>query len=383
MNRSDYADSKSVQPGAAPGLSVTKLFEKVSGMSENLDKILEKSIEKQPLSDEDLLCLLHSEDEDSLQKIFSAAREVRCREFGDGIFLYGFVYFSTYCRNDCNFCYYRSSNQLPERYRKSREEIIRTAVDLKESGVHLIDLTMGEDDYYLKDGERLVELVSELKAACGIPVMVSPGVVPPALIRRLAEAGADWYALYQETHNRDRFKGLRLHQDYDTRMQAKQAAASCGMLIEEGLLSGIGESAEDVIHSLHIMKEMGVSQGRSMTFVPQQGTPMEGRQQSGFLNELKMIAVLRLYLPDILIPASLDVDGIRGLEERLMSGANVVTSIIPPAKGFAGVANAYQDIDEGFRTVPGVAKILDECGLRRASLEEYAEWIEKRKKRGF
>ena len=76
---------------------------------------------------------------------------MRCREFGDGIFLYGFVYFSTYCRNDCNFCYYRSSNQLPERYRKSREEIIRTAVDLKESGVHLIDLTMGEDDYYLKD----------------------------------------------------------------------------------------------------------------------------------------------------------------------------------------------------------------------------------------
>ena len=192
MNRSDYADSKSVQPGAAPGLSVTKLFEKVSGMSENLDKILEKSIEKQALSDEDLLCLLHSEDEDCLQKIFSAGREVRCREFGDGIFLYGFVYFSTYCRNDCNFCYYRSSNQLPERYRKSREEIIRTAVDLKESGVHLIDLTMGEDDYYLKDGERLAELVSELKAACGIPVMVSPGVVPPALIRRLAEAGADW-----------------------------------------------------------------------------------------------------------------------------------------------------------------------------------------------
>ena len=60
MNRSDYADSKSVQPGAAPGLSVTKFFEKVSGMSENLDKILEKSIEKQALSDEDLLCLLHS-----------------------------------------------------------------------------------------------------------------------------------------------------------------------------------------------------------------------------------------------------------------------------------------------------------------------------------
>ena len=348
-------------------------------MSDNLSRILEKSMNNQALSDQDLACLLLCNEESDRQKIFAAAREVRRRIFGDKVFLYGFVYFSTFCHNDCNFCYYRSSNSEPHRYRKTNQEIIATAKDLKDSGVHLIDLTMGEDDYYLKNGEKLVELVKELKQECQIPVMVSPGVVSENVIRQLADVGADWYALYQETHNRNTFAKLRLNQDYDVRMNAKKEASSCGMLIEEGLLSGLGESTEDIIHSLHVMKELKVSQGRSMTFIPQQGTPMESKKQSDFLTELKIIAVMRLYLQDILIPASLDVDGIHGLRERLMAGANVVTSIIPPQKGFAGVANAYQDIDEGYRTVPGIQDVLKECGLCQASRTEYEEWIEKRK----
>lgn len=49
---------------------------------------------------------------------------------------------------------------------------------------------------------------------------------------------------------------------------------------------------------------------------------------------------MRLLFPDKLIPASLDVDGISGLELRLMAGANVVTSIIPPNEGLAGVAQS-------------------------------------------
>ncbi len=346
----------------------------------SLDKILEKSMSRLDLSDEDLACLLLCEKEDEWQRIFAAARQVRSREFGDKVFLYGFVYFSTYCRNDCSFCYYRRSNSMPGRYRKEFSEIIRTAIELKSSGVHLVDLTMGEDAYYLENGRHLVRLVKELKAACDIPLMISPGVVQPELLRELAQAGADWYALYQETHDPKVFAKLRLHQDYQVRMEAKKTAQSCGMLLEEGLLSGLGESVEDQIRSLHIMKEMRVSQGRSMTFIPQQGTPMAQKGPSDFSTELRLIAVMRLYLPEILIPASLDVDGIRGLKERLLAGANVVTSIIPPARGLAGVAHACQDIDEGFRTVPGIQNILTECKLRQATLAEYREWIEKRKK---
>ena len=91
-----------------------------------------------------------------------------------------------------------------------------------------------------------------------------------------------------------------------------------------------------------------------MTFVPQAGTPLEDVRPAGDADELLTIAALRLAMPDRFIPASLDVDGIAGLERRLQAGANVVTSIVPPTVGLAGVSQAELDIDEGYRTVHGV-----------------------------
>ena len=75
---------------------------------------------------------------------------------------------------------------------------------------------------------------------------------------------------------------------------------------------------------------------------------------------------MRLAMPDRFIPASLDVDGIAGLERRLQAGANVVTSIVPPTVGLAGVSQAELDIDEGYRTVHRVLPHLERLGLRPA-----------------
>ena len=47
--------------------------------------------------------------------------------------------------------YYRKSNSHCQRYRKSPHEIAAVAAALAESGVHLIDLTMGEDPQYLSN----------------------------------------------------------------------------------------------------------------------------------------------------------------------------------------------------------------------------------------
>jgi methylornithine synthase len=156
------------------------------------------------------------------------------------------------------------------------------------------------------------------------------------------------------------------------------------MLIEEGIMTGVGNSITDTAVSLAAMSAMDASQVRVMTFIPQDGTPMaaspEGPVSAGFDDELLIIAILRLLFPDRLIPASLDVDGIKGLEARLNAGANVITSIIPPKEGYAGVAHAYDDIDEGFRTVEGVRTILERCGLEKAAAGEYKTWVEQRKK---
>ncbi|MGB9792366.1 MAG: methylornithine synthase PylB, partial [Thermacetogeniaceae bacterium] len=339
-----------------------------------LRKILKKAEQEQSLTKEELLFLLTLEREEEAELLFRTARELRERYFQNEVFLYGFIYFSTWCRNDCAFCYYRRSNRIPHRYRKSDEEILEAAERLAESGVHLIDLTSGEDeDNYSRPGafERIASLAREIKKRLNVAVMLSPGVVPKSALQLFAASGADWYACYQETHNPQLYERLRLHQGFEERLQAKLFARSCGMLVEEGILKGVGETYADVVDSFGFMRSLGAQQVRVMSFIPQKGTPMEHSATPDRLEELKVIAVMRILFPDRLIPASLDVDGIDGLEARLRAGANVITSLIPPKLGLAGVAQSARDIEEGYRTVQGVIPVLEKLGMAPAAKDRY------------
>jgi methylornithine synthase len=255
-----------------------------------------------------------------------------------------------------------------------------TAARLVESGVALIDLTMGEDPEYGQDDFGLpISLVREVKARTGAPIMISPGVVPLRTVRGLAEAGADFFALYQETHNRELFAKLRIDQDYDERMVCKLEAKAAGMHVEEGVLTGVGETPEDLYDSLMAMGSIGADQMRAMSFVPQPGSPMEGRTKGDRNTELVFIALLRILYPHALIPATLDVDGMAGLAPRIRAGANVVTSIVPPHAGYQGVAQSELDIDTGARTVSEATAMLQELGLRTATMDEYSAYLVERK----
>jgi methylornithine synthase len=89
---------------------------------------------------------------------------------------------------------------------------------------------------------------------------------------------------------------------------------------------------------------------------------------------------MRLVFPGLLIPASLDVDGLAGLRRRLDAGANVVTSLVPPGLGLAGVAQSALDIEDGRRTVEGIAPTLHAAGLQTATAAQYRRWITARRR---
>jgi len=348
-----------------------------------LETILNRAKDGLFLSKTEIIFLLNLKAPGDISVLFETARSLRRRFFGDKIFLYGFVYISTYCRNNCRFCFYRNSNSDSLRYRKSASEIIDAACQLAESGVHLIDLTMGEDPHFFHRGRKgfdeLVELVAAVKSKTGLPVMISPGVVPDHVLEKLGLAGADWYACYQETHSRALFKRLRTGQSYGERMNKKYLAHGFGILTEEGLLCGIGESDADVAESFAAIRDLDVDQTRVMNFVPQHGTPMESALPPDPMREFMIMAVMRLLFPDRCIPASLDVDGLDGLKQRLDAGANVVTSLVPPGKGLAGVAQNSLDIEDARRTMDGVLPVLKENGLRPALQDEYTGWIRQRR----
>lgn len=350
----------------------------------SFDELLHETGEGHPPDRAGLMRLLNPQQGPEQTALFAAARAVRRRHFGDGVFLYGFVYTSTHCRNECAFCYYRRSNIRLPRYRKSRPEAVAAACRLAEAGVHLIDLTMGEDPALYRNGEAgfdaLAGLIFEVRCMTGLPVMVSPGAPSAAVLDQLAVAGADWYACYQETHNPALFSSLRPGQDFSQRMARKRQARRLGLLIEEGVLCGVGESDADLAESIIRMREMEVDQARAMTFVPQADTPLAGRPAGSDLRELTVMAVMRLALPDRLIPASLDVRGLDGLRDRLRAGANVVTSIVPPGSGLAGVANSELDIETSRRSCESVRRVLGAENLQAASLAEYRKWIGTRRR---
>ncbi|MEN3024955.1 MAG: methylornithine synthase PylB [Candidatus Methanosuratincola petrocarbonis] len=348
---------------------------------EKIEEILGSALDGKVPSKEEIMYLSRQCRSDVNFSIFQVARRICERNFGNKIFLYGFIYFSTYCRNLCTFCYYRSVNEDSPRYRKKLEEIIEAVDRLNRSGIHLVDLTMGEDPQ-IHEAEHyrpILDICSEVKRTYDLPLMISPGVVPNEIISKLSEIGVDWYALYQETHNRKLFAQLRPGQSYDARATAKVRAREKGILVEDGILLGVGESEEDVVNSILEMKKLGAHQVRAMGLEPQKGTPFEKAHPPPILDEMRAIAMMRLVHQDRLIPASYDVDGLKGLELRIMAGANVITSIIPPDMGFHGVAQPSLDIDSMRRTVEGIKPYLNRLGLEPDSRHSYRKWVEKEK----
>ncbi len=351
---------------------------------QRLEQLLSAARSGNRLEDDAIRFLLELDDPSLIRRLFLAARTVRHDHFGEKVFLYGFVYFSTFCRNDCSFCRYRRLNAQAPRDRRSPAEILAASEKLAEAGVHLIDLTMGEDPQLTGEGAGdsgfLPESLRAVKSVTGLPVMISPGVACADRLSQLRDAGADWYACYQETHTRSLFARLRHGQSFDARWEAKLNAKACGMLIEEGILSGVGETIDDVVASMAMMRALDADQLRVMTFVPQPGTPMESVPSPGSLRELLVIAVLRLAFPDRLIPASLDVEGVGGLRARLDAGANVITSFIAPDAGLTGVASSGRDVETSMRMPAAVSSVLAACGLAPAGRDEYHAWMQGRRR---
>lgn len=348
----------------------------------NLTGVLDRFQKGHPAEKREIKMLLGLSDPYDIRLLFEAAQNVRARYFDNKIFLYGFLYFSTYCRNGCRFCQYRISNKKLARYRKTQKEILIAAREMADAGVHLIDLTMGEDPELYSSGDfgfkQLVDMVKTVQNETKLSVMISPGILPDRVLVELAESQVTWYACYQETHNQTLYTYLRQGQDFKKRLAKKKRAKRLGMFIEEGILTGVRETLDDLADSIIWMRDFGIDQARVMTFVPQVGTPMAKIMPQDNLKEQIIIAVMRLILPDVLIPASLDVGGLDGLKARLDAGANVVTSIVPPQKGLAGVANHSLDIEESRRTPDHILPILETCGLVPASLENYQAWIKDR-----
>ena len=235
----------------------------------------------------------------------------------------------------------------------------------------MVDLTMGEDPYYYEDPDRFVELVQIVKEELGLPIMISPGLMDNTTLIKAREKGANFLALYQETYDTELYRKLRVGQSFYGRVNSRLFAKKQGYCVEDGILTGIGNDIESTILSLRGMSTNNPDMVRVMTFLPQEGTPLEDFRDQSCLSELKIISVLRLMFPKRLIPASLDLEGIDGMVHRLNAGANIVTSILPPDSQLEGVANYDRDLTERDRDIKSVIRRLETMGMEPARQADF------------
>ena len=71
-----------------------------------IEQILEKAKECKGLSHKEAAVLLECEIPDLIEKIFTLAKEIKQRFYGNRIVMFAPLYLSNYCVNECRYCPY-------------------------------------------------------------------------------------------------------------------------------------------------------------------------------------------------------------------------------------------------------------------------------------
>ena len=299
------------------------------------NELIEKLYRTSDLSAEELKALLENRDDRDFELLSKYARQ-RCEEsYGDRVFTRGLIEFSSYCKNDCLYCGLRRSNGNAERYRLSREEILDCCENGYQLGFRTFVLQSGEDGYY--SDEYLCGLVSEIKTRFpDCAVTLSMGERSRESFLGLFNAGADRYLLRHETADKAHYEKLHpAEMSFDNRIRCLRDLQEIGYQVGCGFMVGSPfQTVDCLVADLRFIKEFQPQMVGIGPFIRHRDTPF-GNMPDGTLElTLFLLAVVRLLLPKVLLPATTALGTISpdGREQGLMAGVNVVMPNLSPVK---------------------------------------------------
>lgn len=261
------------------------------------------------------------------------ADEVRSNCCGDDVYLRGVIEFSNYCSRDCLYCGLRRSNKKLTRYRMTKEEIVDCALTGFRAGLKTVVLQSGDDpEYREEDISRIIHLI---KAKADVAITLCVGERDYRDYSAWKKAGADRYLLRHETANPVLYSRLHPGQTLASRLEILGWLREIGYQVGAGNIVGLpGQTLRDLADDIFLMKKLDVDMAGIGPFIPHPDTPL-GEEKQGTLNmTLKVLAVARIILRDVHLPATTAVGSIHpeGREMALRAGANVVMPNITPAK---------------------------------------------------
>lgn len=267
------------------------------------------------------------------RQLYAAARAVREEHYGKEVYLRGLIEFTSHCRNDCLYCGLRRSNAHAERYRLTEEQILACCDEGHRLGFRTFVLQGGEDPAYADD--TLCDLISRMRAAhpdCAVTLSI--GERPRASYERYFAAGAERYLLRQETSNPWHYGKLHpVELSLANRKRCLYDLKDIGYQVGCGIMVGSPyQTWGHVVEDLLWMQEFRADMVGIGPFIPHRDTPFGNHAAGPIEDTLHLLGVIRLMLPEVLLPATTALGTIDplGRERGLLAGANVVMPNLSP-----------------------------------------------------
>ena len=258
------------------------------------------------------------------EDLYRQADRVRHDAIGDDVHLRGLIEFSNFCRNDCMYCGIRRSNRHVQRYRMTDEELVETARRAVALGFQTIVLQSGEDLHF--DQARLCRIIEQIKRH-DVALTLSVGERDYADYKAFRDAGADRYLLRIETTDTDLYHRLNPGMSWQRRHECLLMIRELGYELGSGIMVGQpGQTIASIADDLLYLKDIGIDMAGIGPFIPHPDTPLAAESGGTLELALRTMAVMRLLMPDINIPATTAMESLhpQGRIMALQAGANVV-----------------------------------------------------------
>lgn len=289
--------------------------------------------ENHTLSKENWIRLIEGANQQLAEFLFERARRIQHENYGNKIYIRGLIEFTNYCKNDCYYCGIRRSNPHLTRYRLSEEEILLCCANGYQLGFRTFVLQGGEDGYYTD--EKLCHLVKKIKKQfpdCAITLSV--GEKSRATYEQYYAAGADRYLLRHETYDGEHYRMLHPQTlSPKHRQKCLFDLKEIGYQIGSGFMVGSpGQTAEHLAKDMLFLEELHPHMIGIGPFISQKDTPFREETSGTLFQTLYLLGLLRLMIPQVLLPATTALSSIAkdGRKLGILAGANVVMPNLSP-----------------------------------------------------
>ncbi|MDD3437462.1 MAG: [FeFe] hydrogenase H-cluster radical SAM maturase HydG [Candidatus Gastranaerophilales bacterium] len=278
-----------------------------------VNEILDKSLKAQGLTLEETAVLLNVEDDETLEKIFKAAKIIKEKIYGKRIVLFAPLYAANVCTNNCVYCAFRRDNKNIERRVLTPQEVVEEAKAIMRMGHKRIVLLTGEDykDTGLDYLQEIMERIYKTKELNGEIRRININIAPLSVedFKRLNTFGIGTYQLFQETYHQETYKTVHpagKKANYEWRLNAMDRAIEAGLDdLGIGPLFGLAdykfETLATLMHAEHMEKACGV--GPHTISVPRiepaEGVAFSQNPPAQMTDKefKKLVAVIRLAVP--------------------------------------------------------------------------------------